>query len=134
MTAQNQGRQFEKELAEEFGLELVPSSGSVWYSKLDLKGRGARWSLKYTSLIKWPLTYEDIEEGIAACYGPGGDGSCPIWAVRIAPNEDYIILRKEDFKAIQKGDIKLIEEDRPHVAARKQRASQPELLRNNGDN
>ena len=138
MTPQEQGRQFEKDLAQEFGLKQVPGSGSVWHSKLDLSGSNVRWSLKFTTKKVCPLKYEDFEEGIEACLGVGGDGSTPLWAARIEPlNEDFIVMRKEDFKLLQAGFTKLmniIDEDKPQVAARKKRASQPELLRDDGDN
>lgn len=132
-TPQDKGLDFEKDLAEEFGLQQVPGSGSVWHSKLDLVGHGIRWSLKFTTKKVCPLRYEDFEEAIDACEGPGGDGSIPIWAARIEPlNEDLIVLRKNDFKLMQAGYSKLlniIDEDRPQVAARKARARKPELLR-----
>ena len=129
--SQNQGRQFEKDLAHEFGLEQIPGSGSVWHSKLDLTGHGARWSLKYTSKSICPLKYKDFVEGIKACLSPGGDDSIPIWAARIEPlGEDLIVMRKEDFKLLQTGHIKLIEEDRPQVIQRKEKSRIPELLRN----
>jgi hypothetical protein len=127
-TPYNKGRQFEKDLADEFGLKLVPGSGSVWHSKLDLEGNNFRWSLKYTDGSTFPLNYTILREAYEVCYGPGGDGASPIWAIRI-PMGDFILMRKEDFKDMQSGDITLIEEDRPQVAARKKRASQPELLR-----
>jgi len=132
-TPQQLGRNFEKELAEEFGLKQVPGSGSVWHSKLDLSGDNVRWSLKFTTKKVCPLKYEDFEEAIDACFGVGGDGSTPLWAARIEPlGEDFIVMRKEDFKLMQAGFTKLmniISEDKPQVAARKSRARQPELLR-----
>lgn len=132
-TPQDQGREFEKELANEFGLNQVPGSGSVWYSKLDLSGHGVRWSLKFTGLTSFPITLIDIKEAFEACFGLGGDGAIPIWAVRMGQiDEDFIVMRKEDFKLMQMGYAKLlniISEDKPQVAARKKRASQPELLR-----
>lgn len=132
-TPQDQGRQFEKDWEEEFNLDRVPGSGSVWHSKLDLTGHGVRWSLKFTSKPQFPITYADIVEGIEACEGPGGDGSICLWAARIEPlNEDLILMRKEDFKLLQAGYSKLLsmfENERPQVAARKARAKRPELLR-----
>ncbi len=131
MTPQNQGRQFEKDLSEEFGLKQTPASGSVWHDKLDLVGDDTRWSLKYTESGAFPLTSSDIYEAEQVCFGPGGDGRTPIWAIRFPPG-DFIVLRKNDFKLMQAGYTKLlniIEEDRPQVKARKDRASRPELLR-----
>src|SRR3990167_8912857 len=125
MTPQNQGYQFEKDLANEFGLKRVSGSGSVWFSKLDLTGHGIRWSLKYTSKNQFPINFADIVEAIQACYDIGGDGAIPIWAARIEPlGEDFILMQAGYSKL-----MKIIEEDKPQVAARKRRASQPELLR-----
>lgn len=125
----NPGLEFERELSEEFGLERIRGSGSVWHNKLDLRGHEFRWSLKSTGRERhWPISIIDMTRDIGQCLGPGGDGSSPIWAARI-PLGDFILMRKEDFKLMQQGDIKLIDEDRPQVAARKERAKQPELLR-----
>jgi len=118
MTPYNQGRVFEEELAEEFGLELTPASGSVWYSKLDLKGNRTRWSLKSTIANKFPIRLIDINESLKACFGPGGDGSNPIWAVR-TPVGDFIVLRKEEFKELQRGELKLINEPKYRSAERR---------------
>lgn len=129
-TPQERGLEFEKELAEELGLEQVPGSGSVWHSKLDLSGSEARWSLKFTANASFPIKFWDIVEALEACYGPGGDGSTPIWAARIEQlNEDFIILRKNDFIDIQKGDIKFINEIPTKAAEREARSKVPELLR-----
>lgn len=127
-TPQDKGRQFEKELAEEFGLKRVPGSGAVWHSKLDLLGRRARWSLKSTTTPRFPLTFEDILEALDACYGLGGDGSTPLWAVRTLIG-DFVVIRKEDFISMQKGEHSFINKEKPQVAERKARARQPELLR-----
>lgn len=125
----NIGTEFEYDLAEEFGLDRIPGSGATWYSKLDLKGNDARWSLKSTSVERrWPIQIKDIKEALEACFGNGGDGATPIWAARI-PLGDFVLMRKEDFKALQTGELKLIQQDRPHVAERKKRAKTPELLR-----
>lgn len=127
----NIGREFEKELAEEFGLDQVPGSGSVWYSKLDLKNIKTRWSLKSTLIERrWPIQVKDIKEALDACFGIGGDGSMPLWVARI-PLGDFVLMRKEDFVLMQQGNYELIDTiDRPQVAARKQAAKTPELLRN----
>lgn len=132
-TPQQQGRDFEKDLAEEFGIKQVPGSGSVWHSKLDLRGHEARWSLKFTSKDNFPITFADILEGIRSCYGVGGDGTTPIWAARI-PIGDFIIMRKEDFIAFQEDNVKLINKEKPQVAERKAKARTPELLRDDGNN
>lgn len=133
MTPQEEGRQFERDLAEEFGIQNVPGSGSVWHSKLDLKGNVARWSLKFTGKEQFPISYADILEALNACYGLGGDGATPLWAVRI-PAGDFIIMTKDDFKALQYGDVKIINQEKPALEQRKAKAKMPELLRDDGDN
>ena len=127
---QQLGREFEEELADEFGLKQVPGSGSVWHSKLDMQGNNARWSLKFTGNASFPIKFTDIVEALEACYGVGGDGATPIWAARIEQlDQDFIVMRKEDWVAFNINDIQLINTDRPQVAARKKRARTPELLR-----
>lgn len=127
-TPQDQGRQFEKDLANEFGTDQVPGSGSVWHSKLDNSGYGARWSLKFTEKEQFPISYSDILEALEACYGIGGDGSIPLWAARV-PIGDFVLMRKEDFKDLQEGNVNFINKDKSKVAERKARANLPELLR-----
>lgn len=126
------GRDFEDELSREFGLEKVPGSGNQWHSKLDLKGRGFRWSLKSTSKDSFSIKKEDIDEAIRACFGQGGDSSIPLWAFRVGDREhDMIMMRKEDFISMQNGDMqKAIETDKSeNVKKRKYLASVPKFLR-----
>jgi hypothetical protein len=63
VTVQQEGRDWEEDFAKEFGLTLVPGSGAPWYSgKLDVSGKGARWSLKWTSKESYRLTLDDLTE------------------------------------------------------------------------
>lgn len=132
-TPQSKGRQFEKDLAEEFGIKQVPGSGSVWHSKLDLYGSEARWSLKFSEKKQFPISYNDIEEALQACFGLGGDGATPIWAARIDLG-DFVIMRKEDWVDMQSENFtSLINKGNPKAEARKAQARLPELLRDDGD-
>jgi hypothetical protein len=125
----NIGEKFEQELSEEFGLQKVSGSGNKWYSRLDLFGQGARWSLKATSKKSLSISEETIVEAINACEGIGGDGSIPVWAFRIG-SHDIISLRKEDFKSFQKGELKLIGDGvGQQVIQRRNRAATPSLFR-----
>ena len=135
MTAPQQlGREFEDDLALEFGLDVVPGSGNQWHSKLDLQGNEARWSLKFTLQNQFPLTYNDLVEAIKACEGTGGDGAMPLWAVRFGvSDDDFIILRKDDFKRLAAGELELVNEAKPKAAQRKAKARVPRLLRNEDD-
>lgn len=129
------GRQFEEDLAEEFNLEKVPGSGNQWHSKLDLtKGRIARWSLKCRFASSFFFSKSIMNEAIEATEGLGGSGEIPIWAFRLVPlNQDFIVLRKEDFKLMQEGEISFIGEERSGTAKRKHLASTPVLLREDDD-
>jgi len=123
------GKQFEKDLAEEFGLELVVGSGNQFHSKLDLQGKEARWSLKATSKSSASIKVSDIVEAIQACTNIVGDGSIPLWAYRI-DGHDMVMMRKEDFIEFQKGELQLIKQDMDDkYEQRSTRASVPRLLR-----
>ncbi len=123
------GKQFEKDLAKEFGLSLVPGSGNQFHSKLDLAGFTARWSLKATDKASATIKLSDIKEAIAACYNIVGDGSMPLWAYRIQ-DQDMVMMRKEDFIELQRGELKLIKEETDDkYEQRKARAHTPRLLR-----
>lgn len=128
MSEQNLGLKFEEELAKEFGLDRVPGSGSIWHSKLDLSGNNARWSLKATSKDRWPISMSDIMEGIDMCFGPGGDGSTPMWAAR-TPIGDFILMRKEDWISFHVDDLKLINKKSGKAEEREARSKVPALLR-----
>lgn len=135
-SAQDEGREFEKELADELGLSVVPGSGNQWYSQLDLIGRGVRWSLKYTREKSFRLTQEDVREAVVATQGVSGDGSIPLWAVRLGTEEyDLIIMRKNDFLLMQEGELTLIGNDEPPKKSeiRRARSRVPILLREEDD-
>src|SRR5438128_688080 len=97
------GRDFEKEFADELGLERVKASGSLWHSKLDVKGRGILWSLKATRRSGYTITNEDLMEMFRVTEAPGGTGAIPAMAIRTCAEHhhiDLIVMRKEDFAAI----------------------------------
>jgi hypothetical protein len=129
----NIGTKFEEDLAKEFGLTRVPGSGNQFQSKLDIQGKGARWSLKTTGKKSITFSQEIVDEAVDACFGLNGDGSIPVWALRMeTPEYDLIILRKEDFKALQKGELQLITEEtgKDKVNQRRLRSKTPSLFRN----
>ena len=126
----NIGTKFEKELADELGLKRVSGSGSGWSSKLDVRGRNTRWSLKATGEDGFRLDGNMLREADSVCGGIGGTGETPIWAVRILSG-DFIIQRKEDW-------IRFIKEDSfsvPQTKAeeRKAIAKTPQLMRDKSD-
>lgn len=130
---EQKGREFEDDLAKEFGLKPVPGSGNQWHSKLDLVGRIARWSLKYRAK-SFTLTRDFIDESISATEGFSGTGEIPVWAIRLGdPEYDLIILRKDDFKLWEKGELKLVDKEITRGEARRQLARVPILLRDSKD-
>lgn len=125
------GKKFEEDLEKEFGLKRVVGSGNQWHSKLDLRGLGARWSLKATKKESISISSKVINEAIRACGDSSGDGSIPVWAFRIGDGEhDIIALRKEDFILLQKGELVLINDTTPEKIKQKRAKMRiPRLLR-----
>lgn len=129
MTAQQRGRQFEVNLASELGLETTPASGAVWYSKLDVKGKKTRWSLKHTDANTFSINIGLISEAVKATQGIEGDGAIPMWAISIGGiDETLVMMRVGDFKLIQEGE-NLIDVLPSRSDERRKRASLPILLR-----
>lgn len=126
----NLGAQFEDDLSKEFGLHRVPGSGNQAHSKLDLYGNGFRWSLKATENASASIRARDIEEAIDVSYGLNGTGETPLWAFRIN-GHDLVLMRKEDFVSLQKGEIRAINEEKgkEKVNERRRLAETPSLLR-----
>jgi len=122
-------------MEQELGLDRVPGSGSVWHSKLDLAGNGTRWSLKATRKHTFNVDDELISEALEAVTGPNGDGSIPLWAIRKSADsprqEDFVLMRKEDFIDITTGHIELARESKSE--ARRRLAATPALLREEGE-
>lgn len=128
MTPQEKGALFETDFAKKLGLSRVPGSGAVWHSKLDVHGKGGRWSLKFTEKPSFTITRKLIEEALAATQGLGGDGSLPLWAICIEPLGTFVLMRDDDFVQLAAGQITLAQET-SKAEARMRRASVPELLR-----
>lgn len=124
------GLEFEEEMAKEFGLKRIVGSGSTWHSKLDLKGKIARFSLKFTKKKSFVVDQALIYEAVYACEGPGGDGSVPLWLFRVGDEQyDMIMMRKNDFKMIFETDVKLISINHTKSEQKRKRASVPQLFR-----
>jgi len=129
---QERGKEWEAELSEEFGLSLVPGSGNQWHSKLDISGKGARWSLKWTSKDSYRITKKDIQEALDATRSMSGTGEIPVWAFHFA-DEDFIMVRKNDFKQIQAGELNIVPQKRTKTALRTELSAVPILLRDDED-
>ena len=128
------GLEFEEEIAKELRLERIVGSGNKWHSKLDLKGILARWSLKFTSKKSFVVTQSLIDEAVDACEGPGGDGSTPVWLIRIGSRKyDMILLRKIDFLQMQTEEVIYTGDTTTKSDLKRAKAAVPQLLRENNE-
>lgn len=120
--------EFEHDLAKELGLQRVAGSGNQWHSKLDIRGKDTRWSLKYTEEKGVNLTRATLAEAILACGGIGGTGETPVWAVRLEGMDDFVMMRLSDWKAFfLENSAFRIESSR--TQDRRARAKTPQLMR-----
>jgi hypothetical protein len=128
MTAQDEGRAFEVEFAKRIGASPVPGSGNKWYSKLDVSGRGVRWSCKLTRKASYRLTKDDLSETFDATGAGGGDGSIPAMVLRVgSPEYDVVVMRVDDFLSIVTERVTLMTESKADQKIR--RAHTPILFR-----
>ncbi len=124
------GTEFEEEMAEELDLKRIVGSGSTWHSKLDLKGKIARWSLKFTKHKSFVVDQGLIDEAVHACEGPGGDGSIPLWLFRLQEEKyDMVMLRLNDFIMLNRGEVQLLNKESTKAELKRKRASVPQLFR-----
>ena len=126
----NIGTEFEHDLADELGLKRVAGSGNQWSSKLDVRGKGTRWSLKATLNNRFTINEEMLTEAVNVVGGIGGTGETPIWAVRLVDVEDFIIMRKSDWIRFMKEEEFVVKQT--GAEKRRHTASVPQLLRDNG--
>lgn len=73
MTAQERGRELEREVAKLLGADLVPGSGA-FFSKMDVQGQGVLWSAKHSDSEHVKVNHHLFDECLAAIHGPGGLG------------------------------------------------------------
>lgn len=122
-TPQEKGFDYEKQMAAKIGARLQPGSGSQWYAKLDLSGRGMLWSLKHTGKDFFRISKAILSEGIGAA---NEAGAIPGWMIDIA-GEDFVLMRGNDFRMLMEEETKVIAEDKG--AAKRRRASRSVLRR-----
>jgi hypothetical protein len=122
----NIGTDFEFELAEELGLQRVPGSGNKWANKLDVKGKGTRWSLKATGKSGFRVGAAMLAEALHVTEGIGGTGETPVWAVRVKEG-DFVIMRLDDWVKLVRDEGFSIKPTK--TEEKRRRASTPQLLR-----
>lgn len=130
MPPPNSGVKFERDVASRLHLDLVPGSGNQWHSKLDVKGRLTRWSLKFTKKDRYSLKQSDIDEMVTATQGISGDGRIPLMLIRLAePKYDLVVICLEDFLALQETDVDIVDIPNKKSNKRKALANIPALFR-----
>jgi hypothetical protein len=107
-TPQEQGRDYEAELAARYGAMQQPNSGAGPKYKLDCKLGSLLFSAKHTTHESYRLTAEDLREALAGAQGPGGRGEVPAMAIKMAGfPDDVFVLRGSDLCALLAGDVEV---------------------------
>jgi hypothetical protein len=125
-------QQFELDIAKEFGLTRVPGSGNKWHRKLDVDGHGIVVSCKYTQdTLNVNVLQEDLREMANVTSGRAGSGDLGFMVYRrnSFPNEDVVLMYKDDLLALLQEGAKPIPADNSKLANRRRRATTPALLR-----
>lgn len=108
ITPQQEGRDYETELAERYGGRAQPNSGATPRYKLDLKLGVLLFSAKHTQHESYRLTAADLQEALAGAAGPGGRGEIMAMAIHMAGfPDDVFVLRGSDLRAILEGEVEV---------------------------
>lgn len=108
ITPQQQGRDYETELAARFDGVAQPASGATPRWKLDLKLGSLLFSVKHTEHESYRLTAKDLNEALAGAQGPGGRGEIPAMAIRMQGfPDDVFVLRGSDLRAILENETEV---------------------------
>lgn len=106
---QDIGGEFERSFAAKIGGKVVLGSGNQWFAKLDVGSKSFLWSLKATAKESFSLTRGMLHETIRAVYGPGGKGGDIIPGMAVCvQDEEYVVLKLDDFLNLVREDIKLV--------------------------
>jgi hypothetical protein len=106
VTPQQQGRDYEAELADRLGGKAQPASGAGPRWKLDLKLGSLLFSAKHTEHESYRLKAEDLREALAGTQGPGGRGEIPAMAIRMAGfPDDVFVMRGSDLRALLEEEV-----------------------------
>lgn len=98
-TAQERGRDFEREWAKRVGARQHKGSGNYYLQPLDASNRARYlWSCKHTDNEVIRITLDDIREVVRAVDGPGGLGgeTQPVMALSIN-GEQFVLQRANEW-------------------------------------
>ena len=108
VTPQQEGRDYEAELAARYGGTPQPGSGAGHRYKLDWKLASVLFSVKHTIHESFTLKASDLRETLAGSQGPGGRGEVPMMAIKMAGfPDDVFLVRGSDMRAIFQGDVEI---------------------------
>lgn len=106
VTPQQEGRDYEVELAARYGGEVQPGSGSTPRFKLDLKLGSLLISAKHTRHESYRLTAAELREALAGAAGPGGRGEIMMMAIEMQGfPDDVFVMRGSDLHALLEGEV-----------------------------
>lgn len=105
-TPQQEGRDYERELADRYGATAQPNSGAGPRFKLDCKLGSLLFSAKHTTHSSYRLTADDLQEALAGAQGPVGRGEVPAMAIRMQGfPDDVFVLRGSDLRAMLSEEV-----------------------------
>lgn len=104
-TPQEQGRDYEAELAARYGGRAQPASGAGPRYKLDWRLGRLLASVKRTTHRSYRLTADDLLEMRAGAQGPGGRGETPCMVIGMegVPDDVFVFLGS-DLRAMLEGE------------------------------
>lgn len=105
-TPQQQGRDYEHELAARLGGKAQPASGAGPRFKLDWKLGSLLASVKKTTHRSYRLTADELLEMRAGAQGPGGRGETPLMIINMegAPEAVWVFF-ESDARSILEGEV-----------------------------
>ena len=107
-TPQQEGRDYEEELAARYGGRAQPGSGAGHRFKLDCKLGPLLISAKKTIHASYRLTAEELRETFAGSQGPGGRGEQGIMVVGMADYpDDVFIVPGQVMRSLLEGEVEL---------------------------
>lgn len=109
VTPQQQGRDYEAELATRYGGKPQPASGAGPRFKLDWKLGGLLASVKKTTHRSYRLTADELAEMRAGAQGPGGRGEVPCMVIGMeGVGDDVFVLLGSDLRALLEGEAEAV--------------------------
>lgn len=125
------GQQWEDDLADKTGANVVPGSGSRWYAKLDVRGRKTLWSAKATGAASFRVDHDMLRELRSSIATPGALGLdvIPIMGIRLGSGDEVAVCLLDDFLLMMSGT----ESYTPAPVHPKARDRRPQIFREETD-